>query len=65
MTMLLAGHETTANLLTWAVDAIVRRPAILGELRREHEHVMAAAPSTPMCYPGSPSRSKRCRKYFG
>jgi cytochrome P450 len=35
MTLLLAGHETTAISLAWAVDEIARRPAVLAKIRAE------------------------------
>jgi unspecific monooxygenase len=35
MTLLLAGHETSAVSLAWAVDEIVRRPAVLGRILDE------------------------------
>jgi cytochrome P450 len=35
MTLLLAGHETTATALAWAFDMLLRHPAELGKLRGE------------------------------
>lgn len=35
VTLLVAGHETTATALTWAVRWIVERPAVLARLRAE------------------------------
>ncbi|HET6611643.1 MAG TPA: cytochrome P450 [Kofleriaceae bacterium] len=35
MTIFLAGHETTANALTWALYLLARNPAIAAEVRRE------------------------------
>jgi cytochrome P450 len=35
MTLLLAGHETTANALTWAWYELVRHPDVLQEVQRE------------------------------
>jgi cytochrome P450 len=35
MTLLLAGHETTAVSLAWAVDEIARRPEVLAKIRAE------------------------------
>jgi cytochrome P450 family 138 len=37
VTMLVAGHETTANTLTWAVERLRRHPEILDRLAREAE----------------------------
>lgn len=34
LTMLAAGHETTANTLGWAVERLRRNPAVLGRLRQ-------------------------------
>jgi cytochrome P450 family 135 len=33
LTLLLAGHETTATSLAWAFERLVRHPAVLGRLR--------------------------------
>jgi cytochrome P450 len=35
MTLLLAGHETTATALAWAIDLLLRHPAALGRLTAE------------------------------
>lgn len=35
VTMIMAGHETTANVLTWALDAVGRRPDVSRRLREE------------------------------
>ena len=35
ITILIAGHETTATALAWAVDAIGRRPEVLGRILEE------------------------------
>jgi cytochrome P450 len=37
MTLLLAGHETTATTLAWCVDEVVRRPEVLGRISGELE----------------------------
>ena len=34
-TLVLAGHETTATALTWAVDLLQRNPAVLARLRAD------------------------------
>lgn len=34
-TLLIAGHETTATVISWAIDAVHRDPEILGRLQRE------------------------------
>lgn len=35
MTLLVAGHETTATALAWAMDMLLRNPAALARLREE------------------------------
>src|SRR5262249_10662143 len=40
MTLLLAGHETTANTLTWTWYELGRRPAALAELDAEVRRVL-------------------------
>ena len=35
MTLLVAGHETTATALAWAFERLVRHPAALARLREE------------------------------
>jgi cytochrome P450 family 135 len=37
MTLLLAGHETTATALAWTFDLLLRHPAVLARLRDELE----------------------------
>jgi cytochrome P450 len=37
MTLLLAGHETTATALAWTFDLVLRHPAALGRLRTSLE----------------------------
>jgi cytochrome P450 len=34
MTMLIAGHETTAAVLTWALFCLVQQPAAMDKVRR-------------------------------
>lgn len=35
MTLLVAGHETTASALAWALEILAREPAVTGRLREE------------------------------
>jgi cytochrome P450 len=35
MTLLVAGHETTATALSWTLERLVREPAVLARLREE------------------------------
>lgn len=41
MTLLLAGHETTANALSWCLERIGRAPAVRAALEREVAEVLA------------------------
>jgi hypothetical protein len=38
MTLLVAGHETTASSLAWAFERLVREPRVVAELQREIDH---------------------------
>src|SRR6266849_10845753 len=46
MTILLAGHETTANLLTWAIYLLSRHPAVREKLLNELSTVLAGRSPT-------------------
>ncbi len=37
MTLVLAGHETTATALAWTIERLVRTPRVLARLREEQE----------------------------
>jgi cytochrome P450 len=37
LTLLLAGHETTATALAWTIELLLRNPAALGRLKQEVE----------------------------
>ena len=59
MTLLLAGHETTATALAWTFDLLLRHPAALPRLRDSLE-----AGRTTTCGRRSPSRcacARSCR----
>ncbi|HZJ29618.1 MAG TPA: cytochrome P450 [Solirubrobacterales bacterium] len=43
MTLLLAGHETTATALAWTFDMLLRHPAALAQLREEVDAAGGAA----------------------
>jgi cytochrome P450 len=45
MTLLLAGHETTANALTWAWYELLRNPEALARLQAEVEALGSRAPT--------------------
>jgi cytochrome P450 len=45
-TFLLAGHETTANLLTWAFGLLAAHPASAARVRAELDSVLGGAPPT-------------------
>jgi len=47
MTMLLAGEDTTANTLAWAIWLLTRHPAALARARAEIDAIGAAAAWTP------------------
>lgn len=40
MTMLVAGHETTAAVLTWALFELTKNPEIMKKVRDEIDHVV-------------------------
>lgn len=46
MTLLLAGHETTANLLSWTWYLLAQHPEAERRLHDELERVLAGAPAT-------------------
>lgn len=46
ITLLLAGHETTANLLTWALYLLWKHPEVEARLRAELEAVIGDRPPT-------------------
>ena len=35
MTLLIAGHETTAAVLTWTLHCLVQHPEFVGQLQEE------------------------------
>ena len=52
ITLIMAGHETTANALTWALFLIGRRPDIQHRLHDEVDRLPAGGPSfCPACRP--------------
>jgi cytochrome P450 family 135 len=44
MTLLLAGHETTATALSWTLERLVRHPAVVGRLLAERRGEEGADP---------------------
>jgi len=44
VTLFMAGHETTANALSWAFHLLDRHPAAAAELRAEADRVLAGRP---------------------
>jgi len=47
ITLLLAGHETTATSLAWVFHRILQHPEVLEKLRAELCHVVGSGPMTP------------------
>ncbi len=47
MTLFVAGHETTANALTWTWYLISQHPEVEKRLHKEIDSVLAGAPPTP------------------
>jgi len=47
LTLLLAGHETTANALTWAWDALTRKPEAEARLHAELDAVLGERDPVP------------------
>jgi cytochrome P450 len=54
MTLLLAGHETTALALTWAFTLLDRHPEARAHLQAELDHVLGDRPATPEDVPALP-----------
>lgn len=54
MTLLLAGHETTANTLTWTWYELGRNPYVLARLEDELRRVVGDRPVTPEDLPAMP-----------
>jgi cytochrome P450 len=48
MTMFLAGHETTANALTWTFTLLSRHPEVARKVERELDEVLGDGPLDPM-----------------
>ena len=51
VTLLLAGHETTANALVWALDQLARTPAALAALEAELDTVLGDRDPAPADVP--------------
>lgn len=51
MTILLAGHETTANALTWTLYLLSQHPAAAERLHEELDHVLGGRAPSPGDYP--------------
>jgi cytochrome P450 len=54
MTLMLAGHETTALALSWVFTLLQRHPEARGRLESELEQVLADRPAAPEDVPGLP-----------
>jgi cytochrome P450 len=51
LTLLLAGHETTANALAWTWDALARNPEVEAQLHAELDAVLGDRDPVPADYP--------------
>lgn len=51
LTLIIAGHETTAAGLTWTWLLLAEHPAVAAKLRAELDQVLAGAPLTEDCIP--------------
>ncbi len=51
LTLFLAGHETTANALTWTFYLLSQNPAAEAKFHRELDEVLGDKPLTPEDYP--------------
>lgn len=56
MTLLIAGHETTAAVLTWTFHLIVDRPDVIARMREEVR--AAARDACPQPGQGKPGQGK-------
>jgi len=59
MTMLIAGHETTATSLSWAVERLVRHPGEWERIRDDEDYADAVAKETLRLRPVLPIASPR------
>jgi cytochrome P450 len=51
MTLLAAGHETSATTLCWVFNRVLRHPEVLEKLRAELAHVVGGGPVEPRHVP--------------
>lgn len=51
VTLILAGHETTANALTWTFFLLAQHPEIAERLKSELDQVLGTRPPAPEDYP--------------
>ncbi|HEV8715345.1 MAG TPA: cytochrome P450 [Candidatus Binatia bacterium] len=47
ITLLVAGHETTATSLAWAFHLVLQQPQVMEKLRAELRHIMGSGPVAP------------------
>ncbi len=66
MTLLVAGHETTATSLSWAIERLIRNPDVLQRLRDDPRpgsdaYLDASSRRPCACAPCCPSSSATSR----
>ncbi len=65
MTIVLAGHETTANALSWTFYLLAQHPEIRARLEREVDAVLGGRSPAIADLPGSRTRSRSSRRRCG
>jgi hypothetical protein len=58
MTMLIAGHETTAAVLTWTLHCLAGRPDVVARLQAEARCFLPRRPAPLAAAPAAPSTAR-------